>query len=62
MKTKKEVENKIEVETLVSFASKKEQKVGKVTKIYQQEEKTYYKILCEKKYYYKQLKDIQVSL
>jgi len=56
------MENKktIEVGTLVSFNSKKELKNGKVIKIYQESDKTYYKIICDKKYYYKQLKSLEI--
>lgn len=53
-------EQTIEIGTLVSFKSKKELKNGKVIKIYQENDKTYYKIICDKKYYYKQLKSIEI--
>ena len=40
---------------LVSFTSKKQEKSGKIVKIYEQNGKIYHKIRSDKKYYYKQL-------
>jgi hypothetical protein len=42
----------------VNFTSKKANFTGKVVKIYDENEKTYYKIKVDKKYYYKQLNKI----
>jgi hypothetical protein len=52
--------NTIETGAMVGFISKKEEKTGKIVKIYTQDQKTYCKIKTEKKYYYKQLKDVQL--
>lgn len=52
----------VEIGTLVSFISKKEEKKGKIVKIYQENNKTYFKIKNEKKYYFKQLKDIIICI
>jgi len=49
----------VEVGTIVNFKSKKVDRTGKVIKIYQENDKTYYKINENNKYYFKQLKDIQ---
>lgn len=53
---------KIEIGTIVSFNSKKQEKKGKIVKVYDENNKTYYKILSEKKYYYKQLKNLSVCI
>lgn len=52
----------IGVGTIVSFITKKQELSGKVIKIYQQGDKTYYKISSNKRYYFKQLKNLTISL
>lgn len=47
---------------LVTFKSKKEDKTGKIVKIYEQNGKTYHKIRSDKKYYFKQLKNLTVCI
>jgi hypothetical protein len=56
------MENTIQIEKgcEVSFTSKKTAMTGKVVKVYQENEKTYCKIHNAKKYYYKQLKDVEL--
>jgi hypothetical protein len=54
------MENKIEVGSTVAYKSKKTDHTGKVIKIYEQNDKTYYKIKNEKKYHFKQLKSISL--
>jgi len=55
------MEKKIEVGNVVNYKSKKVDYTGTVVKIYDQNEKTYYKIKNDKKYHYKQLKSIEVA-
>jgi hypothetical protein len=55
--------NLIEKGMLVNFKSKGKEMTGKVVKIYEDKNgNTYHKISSEKKYYFKQLKDVQVSI
>lgn len=42
----------------VEFKSKQDIKSGRIVKIYEENDKIYHKIICDKKYYYKQAKGL----
>jgi hypothetical protein len=46
--------------TEVKFTSKREEKQGKVVKVYNENNKTYCKINCNNKYYFKQIQKVEL--
>lgn len=45
---------------MVSFTTKKQEKTGKIVKIYNENEKVYIKIISEKKYFFKQQQHVKL--